>query len=186
MPARRLTAKVPASSEKARTARQDTEALPEPIGGLLAEEFIAVLITTIATRLSRGSTHFYRTRWDIGMLEWRLLLVLERTDGLNGSELGNAAGLDKAAVSRSLANLQERNLVTVEQTRSRGRAAFAALTPAGKKTCREILSASRRRQQGLFKVFPKADNDALAATLRRFAQALDEVGWDASPQRRAP
>lgn len=152
-----------------------------PLGGILADEFIAVLITTIAMRLSRGSTNFYRARWDIGMLDWRVLLALDRTQALNVGALADAAGLDKAAVSRSLGALGERGIVTVEQTRSRGRAAIAALTPAGRALCGEILAASRKRQNRLFKAFPKNDTDALAATLRRFAQALDEVGWDESP-----
>lgn len=157
-----------------------SQAAPDspPFGGILADDFIAVLITTVATRLSRGSTNFYRARWNIGMLDWRVLLVLERTQALNVGALAEAAGLDKAAVSRSLAALQERGIVTVEQTRSRGRAAFAALTPAGRALCADVLAASLARQDGLFEAFPKQDADALAATLRRFAQALDEVGWD--------
>lgn len=151
-----------------------------PLGGILADEFIAVLITTIARRLSRGSTHFYRSRWDIGMLDWRVLLVLERTRALNVGALADAADLDKAAVSRSLSMFEERGIVVVEQTRSRGRAAFASLTPAGRKLCADILAASRARQAGLFKAFPKEDTDALAETLHRFASALDAVGWDES------
>lgn len=152
-----------------------------PFGGILADEFIAVLITTVATRLSRGSTNFYRTRWDIGMIEWRVLLVLERTKALNVGALADAAGIDKAAVSRSLAILQDRGVVTVEKTRSRGRAAYAALTPEGQELCADILAASRKRQEGLFAAFTKQETKALAATLRRFARALDDVGWDESP-----
>jgi DNA-binding MarR family transcriptional regulator len=155
--------------------------VPSPLGGILADDFIAVLITTVATRLSRGSTNFYRARWDIGMQDWRVLLVLARTQALNVGSLACAAGLDKAAVSRSLSMLKNRGIVDIEQTRSRGRAVFATLTPAGRRVCAEILQASRDRQDGLFTAFPKKETDALATMLRRFAQALDEVGWDDAP-----
>ena len=167
-----------------RTAKVSVDAAPyaalEKIGGVLAEEFVAVLITTVAMRLTRGSTHFYRTRWDIGMAEWRVLLVLERSDALNAGALAVAAGLDKAAVSRTLAALETRKLVALERTHSRGRAVFARLTADGHTLCRDVLRASRRRQQTLFTVFPQADAEALIETLQRFAKALDEVGWDAS------
>jgi DNA-binding MarR family transcriptional regulator len=150
-------------------------------GGVLADEFIAVLITTVAARLSRGSTNFYRTRWDIGMLEWRVLLVLQRTKALNVRGLAAAAGLDKAAVSRTLTVLKDRGLVSVEQMQSRGRAAIASLTPKGEALCADILGASRDRQEQLFEVFPKADAEALSSMLRQLNLALEAVGWDASP-----
>ena len=172
------------TARPARPAHAPAAAAPEPVGGVLSDEFIAVLITTIATRLSRGSTEFYRRRWDIGMLEWRVLLVLERGAELNAGELAQVAGLDKAAVSRSLSLLQARELVTIEQTRSRGRASFASLTVRGRALCREVLRASRQRQLRLFKTFPKDDVEILATSLRRFAQALDDVGWDASRRRK--
>lgn len=152
------------------------------IGGLLADEFFPVLITAVATKLSRGSTNFYRSRWNIGMLEWRVLLVLQRTEGLNVRELATAAGLDKSAVSRSLSLLQSRSLVDVVQTRNQGRAAFANLTLSGRKLCGEILVASRSRQEAVFKVFPKTEIDALARGLRRYFQALEAVDWDLSPE----
>jgi DNA-binding MarR family transcriptional regulator len=149
-------------------------------GGVLADEFIAVLITTVAARLNRGSTNFYRTRWDIGMLEWRVLLVLQRTKALNVRGLAGAAGLDKAAVSRTLTVLEDRGLVSVEQMQSRGRAAIASLTPKGEALCANILRASRDRQEQLFQVFPKADAEALSTMLRQLSLALHAVGWDAS------
>ncbi|MBV8850065.1 MAG: winged helix-turn-helix transcriptional regulator [Methylobacteriaceae bacterium] len=173
------TRKSSAPVRKNRNAQKPKE---QPIGGLLADEFIAVLVTSIATRLSRGSTDFFRSRWNIGMIEWRVLLVLERTEALNVRELAVAAALDKAAVSRSLAAMQAGGLVEIEQTRSRGRAAFAKLTPAGRKLAKKLLRASRLRQQRLFEVLPARDVEMLAALLQRFADALTRVGWDAPPR----
>ena len=91
------------------------------LGGKLAEEHITVLLVSIGMRLNRGATAYYRATWDLGMTEWRLLLVLSSTTSLNVGELSEVADLDKAAVSRSLAVLEERKLVSVKQTRTRGR-----------------------------------------------------------------
>jgi DNA-binding MarR family transcriptional regulator len=94
--------------------------------------------------------------------------------------VAGAAGLDKAAVSRTLTVLEDRGLVSVEQMQSRGRAAIASLTPKGEALCADILRASRDRQEQLFQVFPKADAEALSTMLRQLSLALDAVGWDAS------
>src|ERR1700692_1297494 len=69
-----------------------------PVGGLLAQEHITVLLVGIGLRLNRGATAFYRAAFDLGMAEWRLLLVLSNTESLNVGELSEVADLDKAAV----------------------------------------------------------------------------------------
>src|SRR3569832_313863 len=101
--------------------------------GMLAREHVAVLVSTIGMRLNRGATAYYRSAWNISAVEWRLLMTLKTIEALNVSELSEAADIDKAAASRSLAVLADRGLVSIEQTRSRGRAAIAKLTGAGRK-----------------------------------------------------
>jgi hypothetical protein len=105
----------------------------QPPGGVLAHQHITLLLVSIGLRLNRGATAYYRAAWDLGMAEWRLLLVLNSTEALNVGELSEAADLDKAAVSRSLTLLEERKLVSVTQTRTRGRAANSKLTTEGPK-----------------------------------------------------
>jgi DNA-binding MarR family transcriptional regulator len=149
-----------------------------PFGGVIAEQHITVLMVSIGQRLNRGASAYYRAAWDLGMAEWRLLLVLDSTQSLNVSELSEAADLDKAAVSRSLPILEERKLVVVEQTRTRGRAAIARLTPEGKKLAARLLRVSHERQARLFKTFPKTDKDTLSRLLLQLSQALADADWE--------
>ena len=149
-----------------------------PVGGLIAQEHITVLLVGIGLRLNRGATAYYRAAFDLGMAEWRLLLVLSNTKSLNVGELSEVADLDKAAVSRSLAVLEERKLVTVEQTRTRGRAAIAKLTAEGRKLSAQLMQVSLARQARLFKNFAKADKERLNALLHQLSQALAEADWE--------
>jgi DNA-binding MarR family transcriptional regulator len=112
------------------------------------------------------------------MVEWRLLIVLKDTEFLNVGELSEAADLDKAAVSRSLALLQDRKLVSVEQTRTRGRAAIAKLTAEGRKLSEKLLRVSREREALLFKYFTPADKEHLNVLLRQLTLALAGADWD--------
>jgi DNA-binding MarR family transcriptional regulator len=150
----------------------------EPIGGLLAQQHITVLLVGIGLRLNRGASAYYRAAFDLGMAEWRLLLVLGSTESLNVGELSEAADLDKAAVSRSLVLLEERKLVSVAQTRTRGRAAIAKLTPEGRKLSARLMQVSLQRQARLFKNFSKADKERLNALLAQLSQDLSGADWD--------
>jgi DNA-binding MarR family transcriptional regulator len=149
-----------------------------PIGGLLAQQHITVLLVSIGMRLNRGATAYYRAAWDLGMAEWRLLLVLSNTKSLNVGELSEVADLDKAAVSRSLTLLEERKLVSVEQTRTRGRAAIAKLTVEGRKLSTQLMQVSLQRQARLFKKFSRADKERLNALLHQLSQALADADWE--------
>ena len=146
--------------------------------GMLAQEHLAILVSTIGMRLLRGTTAYYRAAWDLGMAEWRLLIVLNSTESLNVSELSGVADLDKAAVSRSLAVLEERKLISVEQTRTRGRAAIARLTAEGRKLSEKLLKVSRAREARLFKNFSRADREQLRALLERLSQDLADADWE--------
>src|SRR5215216_754307 len=121
----------------------------QPIGGLLAQQHITVLLVGIGLRFTRSASAYYRAAFDLGMAEWRLLMVLRSTEALNVGELSTAADLDKAAVSRSLVLLQQRKLVSVTQTRTRGRAAIAELTAEGKKLSARLMQVSLQRQERL-------------------------------------
>jgi DNA-binding MarR family transcriptional regulator len=166
MPATKKLAIEEASSERSRTA------------GMLAREHVAVLVSTIGMRLNRGATAYYRSAWNIGAVEWRLLMTIKNIESLNVSELSDAADIDKAAASRSLAILEERGLVSVEQTRSRGRAAIARLTPEGRKFAAKLTEVSRRREARLFNDFSPADKERLKELLHQLSQALDKADWE--------
>jgi len=173
------------SKISARTAVRPVATVPaddgspsQPAGGLLAQQHITILLVGIGLRCTRSASAYYRATFDLGMAEWRLLMVLRSTEALNVGELSTAADLDKAAVSRSLVLLQQRKLVSVTQTRTRGRAAIAELTAEGKKLSARLMQVSLQRQERLFKNFTKADKERLHALLARLSQDLTAADWD--------
>jgi len=164
-------------SSKGLAVQENAPRRPD-VAGMLARDHVAVLMSTIGMRLSRGAMAYYRATWNISTVEWRLLMTLNSIESLNVSELSDAADIDKAAASRSLALLQERKLVSVEQTRSRGRAAIARLTPEGRKFAAKLTKVSREREARLFKDFAVADKERLNALLHQLSRALDGTDWD--------
>jgi DNA-binding MarR family transcriptional regulator len=158
---------------EARRSDGAREAAPaHAVGGVLAAEFISVLIIGLANRLSRGASAYYRKTWNIGMPDWRVLAVLRRTRRLNVGEIAEATDLDTAAASRSLKLLERRGLVAIEQTRTRGRAAFASLTRKGRLLSNRLHRVGHERQARLLAALEGDDQERLIALLTKLIGRL--------------
>jgi DNA-binding MarR family transcriptional regulator len=142
---------------------------PGPAPGSEAEvnRFIAAYIMGVANRLASGASNYYRAHFDIGMSEWRALMAIGTSSHRIVREVAEMADLDYAAASKSLKLLQQRGLVDIEQTKSRGRAAIASLTPHGLDVWRRMRAAARARQRRLLAAFTPAEIETLWSLLRR-------------------
>jgi DNA-binding MarR family transcriptional regulator len=88
------------------------------------------------------------------------------------SELSDAADVDKAAASRSLAVLADRGLISIEQTRSRGRAAIAKLTREGRDFATRMAEASRKGRGSAIQRFLNHRQTTVVATFRSAFECL--------------
>jgi DNA-binding MarR family transcriptional regulator len=168
----RTTGKQPAKVRqdgRASPARVKSADVPSGSDSLPARLFIGALIMGIANRMMTGASNHHRNRWNLGISEWRALVALGGADGLIVRELAVRADLDYALASKSLKVLEERGLVTLEQTQTRGRATVVQLTPAGKLIRGEMVKASTRRQKRLLSTFTEEEE----RTLRELLVKLD-------------
>jgi DNA-binding MarR family transcriptional regulator len=94
------------------------------------------------------------------------------------SELSDAAYVDKAAASRSLAVLADRGLISIEQTRSRGRAAIAKLTREGRDFATRMAEASRKGRGSAIQRFLNHRQTTVVATFKSDSNALDHADWE--------
>nr|WP_272490758.1 MarR family winged helix-turn-helix transcriptional regulator [Mesobacterium pallidum] len=85
----------------------------------------------VANRLNRSASAFYRTRFGLGVQEWRMILALARNGDLTVGDAALSADLDTASASRALKLLKAEGYATLEVTTSRGRATIARLTEKG-------------------------------------------------------
>lgn len=142
---------------------------PPPVAGHKAEvnRFIAAYIMGVANRLANGASNHYRKRHNLGMAEWRTMMAIGETSHRIVREVAEMADLDYAAASKSLKVLTQQGLVEVEQTRSRGRAALARLTPQGQKVYQDLCRSALERQERLLTSFSPQEVEQLWSLLRR-------------------
>lgn len=157
----------------AATPRKNTRAAPPvtasgaPAQSAVVNRFVATYIMGIANRLSSGASSHYRGIWNIGMPDWRVLVALGENEDIMIRDVAFQADLDQAAASRSISLLKERGLVSVEQTRLRGRPAIVTLTPEGRQVVDQIKASARFRQKRLLSVLTKQEAATLLELLRK-------------------
>lgn len=150
---------------------------PPPVPGHEAEvnRYLAAYIMGVANRLANGASQHYRSRFDLGMSEWRAIMAIGTSRHRIVREVAEMADLDYAAASKSLKLLAGRGLVEIEQTRRRGRAAIASLTPEGLALYRQLRASARRRQRRLVSTFSAAEIATLWSLLRRIEEAVPRM-----------
>lgn len=136
----------------------------------------------VANRLANGASNHYRSRFNLGMSEWRAMMALG-ADGGAGTErivreVAEMADLDYAAASKSVRVLEERALVTIEQTSRRGRAAIVRLTPEGTALYKRLRESARKRQQRLLAAFTPDEAETLWTLLRRVEAQVPYMNAD--------
>lgn len=158
-----------------RTVRQPA---PVPAGEALVNRFLAAYIMGVASRLANGATNYYRKHFDLSMSEWRSMMAIGGCSGLIVREVAERADIDYAAASKSLRVLQERGLVAIEQTQTRGRAAKAALTADGQLMYRRLRDAALMRQKRLMGAFDEAEIKRLWELLRKVEAQVPVMNAD--------
>jgi len=175
-----------ASIRPTNSSRDVTAAGPEDKGApdlaapipRLAQDYLAVLVMTLAGRLSRGASNYYLRHFDIGMTEFRIVLAVGMAKGLNIGEVAMAADVDKASASRSLRLLQGRGIVELEQTSTRGRAAIVHLTPEGKAFERDVKKAARRRDRRLLAALSVQERTLAFELIEKLIDSVPDMNKD--------
>lgn len=132
-----------------------------------------VLLTFAANRFTRQAARSYQDEFGIGAMDWRMLVMLTREPGSSVSRASRTIGIDKAAVSRSLARLQKAGLVQANSDKSDERRKSWSLTLAGIDLHDRILTVALERQKQLLQGFTADEVEEFNGFLRRFLENLE-------------
>ena len=101
------------------------------------DRYVPGLLLWLSNKMSSSASSLYRARFDLDVADWRVLSYFEIYPWTTASAACDLMGLDKAAVSRSVALLQERGFL---KSRPLGlRKVEYATTPAGRKQHDRII-----------------------------------------------
>ncbi|MBV7397178.1 MarR family winged helix-turn-helix transcriptional regulator [Mameliella sediminis] len=134
-----------------------------------------VLLTFAANRFTRNASRYYQDHFGIGAMDWRMLVMLTRAPGCSAAQASRTIGIDKAAVSRSLARLEDSGLAFAESEGNDERRKNWTLTPKGRDLHDRILKTALERQKELLSGFSPQEVTEFTGHLRRLLENLDRL-----------
>jgi DNA-binding MarR family transcriptional regulator len=140
---------------------------PQPKVVLDYERHVSALIQIIANKLSSGASRLWRKQFGFGTIEYRVIALLAIKPGISPQVISQAIGFDKAAISRSIKNLQERGLVAITPDAKRTRSLHVTLTDAGYTTHDKIIPLGIERERRFVSCLSKAEVELLLEILAR-------------------
>ena len=78
------------------------------------EHFVPYRLSVLTNIVSMSIADAYEREFGLTIPQWRVLAVLARYPGLSAIEVAERTAMDKVAVSRAVAHLLERGLLTRE------------------------------------------------------------------------
>jgi len=158
----RLTGRTDAASER-----------PSPID---LDRYVPAAITFIANKWSRSSSTLYRRRFGVGMVEWRLMVLLAVEPWITAARADTVIGMDKAAVSRSVRQLEKHGLVALRPNAVDPRRREMALTAEGRRLHDRIAEVALERERQMLSCLSEDERERLIDMLDRIHRNLARIG----------
>ena len=123
------------TDERALAAPDHADAAQAP---LKLDQFLPYQLNVCANLVSQALSRVYAERYKIGVPEWRVLVTLGQFGVMTGKAIGAHSHMHKTKVSRAVAQLERRRLISRKVNRADLREAFLSLTPAGREVYDEL------------------------------------------------
>lgn len=141
--------------------------------------FVPYRLAVLADEVSGTIAQVYVDRFDLNRDQWRIIAWLGNHRDMQAKEVARLAGLDKMQMSRALARLEERKLVSVEPDTQDRRGNILELTKQGRALYDKIVPLVVAREEYLLAALTRdeiASLDVIIGKLRRQAADLKARG----------
>jgi DNA-binding MarR family transcriptional regulator len=147
---------------------------------LRLEQFLPYQLNVVASLVSQALSRVYARRYGIGVPEWRVLVTLGQYGVMTAKAIGAHTHMHKTKVSRAVALMEKRSLLTRRANRDDMREAFLSLTAAGRSMYEEIAPHALDFTRRLTEILAPGDREAFDRALQRLtersAQLVAEAG----------
>lgn len=137
---------------------------------LKLEEFLPYRLNVCASLVSQALSRIYTERYKIGVPEWRVLVTLGQFGTMTAKAVGAHSHMHKTKVSRAVALLERRKLVTRRVNRADLREAFLSLTPSGRDVYSELAPIALEFARKLLEAVDADDRAALDRAIKKLTE----------------
>lgn len=139
------------------------------------ERYAPALLAFIANKLSAGASQLYREKFNVGIVEWRVLSMLAVESHIPAQRICQVVGLDKSAVSKSVQFLQSGGYVQSLMDPDDARRYTLSLTQTGQELHDRIFDVARERERRLLETLSPEEVEVFLSMLNRIHKQIDHV-----------
>lgn len=139
------------------------------------EHYVPFFITAISNRWTASSSALYRKQFNIGVVDWRIIVSLQVLGDASSLDCVNLVGLDPGAVSRSIRQMETRGIVMPTPGRFAGRTKPYRLTDAGQALYEQISGQALEQERVLLQDLDDGERQQLIELLRRVHRRTSEL-----------
>ncbi|HPQ94664.1 MAG: winged helix-turn-helix transcriptional regulator [Thiothrix sp.] len=148
-------------------------ALRDGVTILNIEHYAPFLLNAVSNAWQRKTSSIYRDQFDLGITDWRVIAMLNIEPEITANRICEVIHLDKAAVSRSLRCLSEREFVTFETASPTDpRKRRWRLSPRGLEVHDELMRHALACEQALVGDVDPHDLETFYAVMRQMLANL--------------
>ncbi|MDB5829572.1 MAG: MarR family transcriptional regulator [Variovorax sp.] len=137
------------------------------------DRYVPGMLLWLSNKMAGSASALYRARFDLGVTDWRVLSYFEIYEWSTATQACDLMGLDKAAVSRSVAVLKDGGWL---KSRPSGlRKIEYATSASGRKLHDKMVLLAHAREEALLSGFTKQEREVLIRALHRMLDNLDAV-----------
>ncbi|MDX2201795.1 MAG: winged helix DNA-binding protein [Hyphomicrobiaceae bacterium] len=139
------------------------------------QRFLPYRLAVLADAVSKDIAGIYAERFDLTRQAWRILAVLGERGKMAARDLGRVATLDKMQISRGLAHLEARALVSREELATDRRNRSVVLTRKGRELYEKIVPLALTRERELLAALTANEVEALDRIVAKLMRAVRQA-----------
>lgn len=139
------------------------------------DHYAPFLLNAVANAWQRHTSAIYRNRFGLGIVDWRVIAMLNIEPEITANRVCEVIRLDKAAVSRSLKLLEDRGLVAYEASATDARKRRWWLTDTGQTAHADFLDVALKCEAQMLAGVPAEDLENFLKTMKHMLGNLDRM-----------
>ncbi|CCN36411.1 putative bacterial regulatory protein, MarR family protein [Vibrio nigripulchritudo MADA3029] len=139
------------------------------------DEFLPYKLVRTAEQVADSLAELYQKEFGITRPEWRIIANLGAREDVIARDLSDVTNLDKVKVSRTLARLEEKELITREKTENDQRATHIQLTEKGQALYERIIPRALQWESEILDGLTGSQYRDLFRALDALKQSTDAV-----------
>jgi DNA-binding MarR family transcriptional regulator len=147
---------------------------------LKLEKFLPYQLNVVSNLVSQALSRVYARRYRIGVPEWRVLVTLGQYGIMTGKDIGAHSHMHKTKVSRAVAVLEKRKLLSRRVNRDDMRESFLSLTAPGRAMYEEVAPHALDFARRLTDILAPHDREAFIRSLQKITERSAQLVAEAA------